>query len=291
MMIAGDTHQRSPVLVVGFNHYLDFFPSIIADNLNAQHIFASDIMLDLISLGNRKFVTSMVLAHLFDTPEFRHEVINALKPKLGRVARVGFPAVLGLQHPTQVKQHLESSLGIPVFEIPGLPPSIPGIRLHNLLVSAIERNHGHIFNGMQVIGASSENKQITAIWSEAASRQKSHQSKTFVLATGGILGGGVVAKENGYAQDTVFGIQVAVPDQRTRWFVNEFLSSDSQPIHKTGLRVDQAFRPIDQTDQLFYDNLYAVGGALDGFDPIREHSLEGIALATGFSVGEILSNM
>ena len=75
-MISGDFHRRSPMLIVGFNQYLDFYPSLIADNLNAQHLYASDIMLDLPCLRDRRFVSSMTLARLFDTPEFRQEVVK-----------------------------------------------------------------------------------------------------------------------------------------------------------------------------------------------------------------------
>jgi len=288
-MISGDSHQRSPMLIVGFNQFLDFYPSLIADNLNAQYLYASDIMLDLPSLRDRRFVSSMTLARLFDTPEFRQEVIKILKPKLGSVTRVGFPAVLGVKHPLDVKMDLESSLGVPVFEIPGLPPSIPGIRLHNLLINSIERNHGHVFNGMQVIGASIENDHIESILSEAASRQVSHRATKYVLATGGILGGGTVTSFDGHAHEIIFGLPIHIPESREQWFANEFLSNAGHPIHKTGLRVDSSFRPIDLENNVLFPNLLVVGNSLDSCDPIRELSMEGIALASAYKVGKSLS--
>jgi len=287
-MLAGDVAQRSPMLVVGISRFFDFFPAIVADNLNAQGILAQDITLELKSVQYRKFVSGVVLAHLFDDPEFRQEVIDALKPKLGRVGRIGFPAVLGMKYPMKVKEHLESSLGLPVFEIPGLPPSIPGIRLQNLLVGAIEKNHGSVNNGMEVSKASSDGKIITATWSEAAARQIQHNAKDYILATGGILGGGIITNHDGYAQETVFGLPVNYPEQRTQWFQNEFLSKGSHPIYKTGLRIDSAFHPVDKKNDVIYQNLYAIGSVIGNYDAIRERSLEGIALATGFVVGESL---
>lgn len=287
-MIAGDLAQRSPMLIVGFSRFLDFFPSLVADNLNAQGILAQDFTLDLKSIQNRKIITGMVLARLFDDPEFRQEVIDAIKLKLGNAGRVGFPAVLGLQHAVKVKEHLESSLGLPVFEIPGLPPSIPGIRLQNLLVAAIEHNHGSIYNGMEVSRASVDGKFINSVWSEAASRQKPHTAEVYVLATGGIIGGGITTNEDGNAQEAIFGLPVNIPEERHQWFQNEFLSKESHPIYKTSLRVDPAFHPVDNVNEVIYQNLYAVGGAIGNCDPIRERSLEGIALATGFIVGETL---
>jgi len=105
-MIAGDLHKRDPMLIVGFEQFPDFCPYLMTDNLNAQAIFASDVILDLPSLRKRKVVTGMVLARLFDTPEFRAEVVEALKPKLTNAGRVGFPAVLGLKRPLEAKLDL-----------------------------------------------------------------------------------------------------------------------------------------------------------------------------------------
>jgi glycerol-3-phosphate dehydrogenase len=288
-MIAGNTSERSPMLIVGFSRFYDFFPNLIADNLNAQNILSLELTLDLPSLRDRKFINGMVLARLFDNSDFRQEVIDTLKPKLGGVGRVGFPAVLGLENPMKVLEHLQSSLGIPVFEIPGLPPSIPGIRLHNLLASAIERDHGMIHNGMLVSTVSGADGVIQAIWSEAASRLKSHQAKNYVLATGGILGGGIIADNNGYAQESIFGLPVNPIEQPTQWLQNEFLSSEAHPINRVGVRVDDTFHPIDITNQRLYQNLYVVGGTLGNCDPLRERSLEGIALATGYTVGEAIA--
>lgn len=288
-MIAGEASHPSPMLIAGFSQFLDFYPALVADNLNAQNILAREISLDLKSLRNRKFLSGTVLAHLFDDPEFRQEVIEALKPKLGNVGRVGFPAVLGLQKTGEAMQHLESSLGIPVFEIPGLPPSIPGIRLHNMLVSAIESNHGSVYSGMSVSSASIDNKLVSAVWSEAAARQKSHSAKIYVLATGGVLGGGITTDNNGYAQEVIFDFPIDAPRKRAYWFRDEFLSRESHLIHTTGLHVDPALHPVDDREQVIYPNLYAVGSVLGNCDPIRERSLEGIALATGFKVGESLS--
>jgi len=288
-MIAGNVAQRSPMLIVGISRFYDFFPAMVADNLSAQGILARDITLELKSLQHRKFISGVVLARLFDDPEFRQEVIDTIKPNLGRVGRIGFPAVLGLLHPMKVKEHLESSLGIPVFEIPGLPPSIPGMRLQNLLVTAIERNYGSVNNGMEISRVSSSGKVINAIWSEAAARKKPHNAEVYVLATGGILGGGIITNEDDYAQERIFGLPVNYPGQRTQWFQNEFLSIGSHPIYKTGLRIDSSFHPVDKINEVIYQNLYAVGGAIGNFDAVRERSLEGIALVTGFTVGEALS--
>jgi glycerol-3-phosphate dehydrogenase subunit B len=288
-MIAGDLSDPNPMLIVGFSQFLDFYPSIIADNLNAQGFIASSINLDLSSLRKRKFVSGMVLARLFDKPEFRQEVIDTLKPILGNSSRIGFPAVLGIKNTAEVLKHIESSLDLPVFEIPGLPPSIPGIRMHNMLVSAIESLHGNIDTGSLVSHASAEEDLLAAVITEAAARQITHSSINYILATGGILGGGITTDQEGYAQETVFNLPLLTGPARSDWFNGQFLSDESHPIHLNGVNVDFDLHPVNDQAQIIYKNLYAVGNIIGNCDPIREHSLEGIALATGYKIAESIT--
>jgi glycerol-3-phosphate dehydrogenase len=288
-MLAGDASQRAPILVVGFDRFYDFFPGLVSANLNAQGILAEGITLDLSSLRTRKFLTSTVLASMFDEPEFCQDVIKALKPRLGKVERIGFPAVLGLHKPVEVLQHLQSSLGIPVFEIPGLPPSIPGIRLQNLLMAAIQRQNGLIYTGMPVTNVTSDRKNISSIWTEAASRQVSHNAKIYILATGGILGGGILVNNIGYAQDTVFKIMLDTPKPQSDGFHSEFLASSGHPIFRVGVHTDAEFHPLDDAGNIVYTNLHAIGNTLAYCDPVRERSVEGIALVSGYRVAELIT--
>ena len=289
-MAAGDASDRSPILLVGFDRYLDFYPGLIADNLAAQNILAQGVSLDLPSLHNRKYVTATMIARLFDTPEFRQEVTYALKPKLGNVGRVGFPAVMGLQKSTQVWEGLQSSLGLPVFEIPGLPPSIPGLRLQNLLVSAIERNHGTVNTGMAATKYTVDGQIIRSIFTEAASRLLEYPAETYVLSTGGILGGVINASNNGYAQEAFFKMPVTHPDQQSSWLQDEFLSAEGHPIFRTGVKIDSSFQPLSEYDESIFRNLFATGSILANCDPIRERSLEGIALSSGYRVAGLISD-
>jgi glycerol-3-phosphate dehydrogenase len=288
-MASGDLRQKSPMLVVGFSQFLDFFPAMIAENLNAQSILASDLVLDLPSLQSRKFVSGTILAHLFDDPKFRAEVASALHNHLGSAARIGFPAVLGLNDTLAVKRDLEQRLGLPVFEMPGLPPSIPGIRMHNLLVHEIERLGGQFYTGMQIVGWEASGARLQAVFTEAAARYQPHTAQDFVLATGGLLGGGIQLDDIGYAQDTVLGLPVQTPGDRSAWHFDQFLASQPHALHAIGLAVDASLRPVDSQVRLFYENVYSVGGNLGGFDPIHEGSLEGVSIVTGTLVGKRLA--
>ncbi len=47
--------------------------------------------------------------------------------------------------------------------------------------------------------------------------------------------------------------------------------------------MDDHLQPLDSSRARVYANLWAVGGALAHCDPIMEHSLEGIAIATAMA--------
>ena len=53
--------------------------------------------------------------------------------------------------------------------------------------------------------------------------------------------------------------------------------------------MDSDLHPVNDQAQIIYKNLYAVGNIIGNCDPIREHSLEGIALATGYKIGESIT--
>lgn len=287
-MINGDFsnfNTKQSCLLVGFSQFVDFYPEMAAENLRALGYHVQGITLDLPSLRSKNFITGRVLAEKFDRSELISEIAQALRTHLDGITVVGFPAVLGLQNPMQVKSLLEHELRLPIFEIPTLPPSIPGIRMQRLLVKAIEENGGRVTEGLQVTNSQSQNHRINYVCSEAASRQISHRAKLFVLATGGFLGGGFISDSDGYAQDSVFSINLSTPPDHADWFANDFLSPSGHPIFKSGIPVNARFQPV-QEGNIIFDNLYVTGASLPYFDPLQERSLDGIALASGFAVSD-----
>jgi glycerol-3-phosphate dehydrogenase subunit B len=198
---------------------------------------------------------------------------------------VGLPAVLGVRYTSKIIQNLEKDLGLPVFEIPTLPPSIPGLRLNQLLSEAIKNNGGQILEGLQVVNFEQEEESILRVFSAAASRLKAHRAKTYVLATGGILGGGITIDYKGYAKEVIFNLPYNLPSSREAWFNQEFLSTSGHPFHQSGISVNSDFMPVNHNGVPLFSNLYAVGTGLAHSNPIQTRSLEGIALMTGYWVG------
>jgi len=281
-MIAGDLTRGDPMLLVGLEGYQDFHPELAATNLAAQGVQADSIMLALPALRRRAFLNARVLASLFEEAEFRAQVVAKIGNAVGSVARVGFPAVLGLERATEVRAELEASLDREVFEIPVLPPSIPGLRLQRILRTAIESAGGRVHDGMSVVGAEVEGTRVKAVLTEAAARRQRHSGDHFVLATGGILGGGMVTGFEQPPREVVFGLPVETP--AGNGLAPRFFDPGGHSVYRSGIRVDSRLRPLNARGPRFA-NLVVAGSAIGGCDPIAERSLEGVALATGWLAG------
>lgn len=282
-MSAGDLVDTAPTLIAGFTNYRDFYPPYLAANLRRQaSINVTGAYLDLPHLHGRKHLLSTDLAHDFGNAQFREEVGRNVRRIRGGAERVGFPAVLGGERAQEVSTHLQTLIQSSVFEISTLPPSVPGIRLHTILRRSLTRRRVRVeigfWTGGRIVGTRAESLVV-----RSAGHETTYTADCFVLATGGTGGGGIRAFPDGRLQETVFDLPVRGPNDRNAWARAEFLSADPQPYSEIGLGVDARLRPLDRSDRAI-ENVFVTASNLPGWDPVRERSGEGVALATGWRV-------
>ena len=271
-MLAGDLSRSEGVLIVGLGRFGDFAPELVADNLAARGLDATPVQLELPTLDARRFVNGTVLAGLFETEAFRAEVAHALREHLTRGRRVAFPAVLGIDRATEVVADLSDRLEAEVFEVPVLPPSVPGMRLQGILRRAIRRAGGRVIDNAEAIGLEGDDDGVS-VTTLAAARTQSHRARRAIIATGGILGGGVVGLADGSLREVVADLPLRGPSSRREWFDED----GAHPVYRRGVAVGP--------DLLARPSVLVAGGLLAGSDPIREGSLEGVALSTGWVAG------
>src|SRR6266536_2408646 len=96
---------------------------------------------------------------------------------------VGFPAVLGLEHPREVWHELETNLGRPVFEVPTLPPSVQGLRLFDTMTTALRREGGRLVVGSAVAGAESGGNRLESVVAQTACRTRLASSRATSTST------------------------------------------------------------------------------------------------------------
>jgi glycerol-3-phosphate dehydrogenase subunit B len=289
-MAAGDARLGGSVLLAGFRELRDFFPPLAADNLTGQGIPARGIYLRLPPIQRKLDFSTRSFAQLFDNPAFREDIGRQLRAARGDATRIGLPAVLGLSDPLGVVADLQQLSGAQIFEIPTLPPSVPGMRLYTIFRDAITKAGGRLQIGSEVVRAEGADGRLVAIYSEAAARQQEHRANAFLLATGGIAGGGVRTDHTGSVRETALGLPLRAPASRGDWFAPRFLNEAGHPIYTAGVATDERMRPLGDDQQGVYSNVVVAGAALAGCDPIRERCYSGMALATGWCAGQVLSS-
>ncbi len=284
-MAAGAAVAEGRTLIAGFAGTQDFYPGFVAANLRAQGLDAGHVWLDVAAVRARRPQTAVVLASLLDDPAVLNEVIRAVRPHASGVDRIGLPAVLGFRRHPEVVVRLEEAVGVPVFEVPTLPPSVPGFRLFEALRRHLAARRVRITIGAEVVQAFADGDRLVAVGTATASRVQRHPAAAFVLATGGILGGGIVTRPDGSVAEVALGLPVSAPAAREGWLRPQLMHPDGHPIYRAGVRVDGRLRPVTGEGQVVYGNVYAAGAVLAGTDLWREKSHEGVSLATGYRAG------
>ena len=279
--IGGRLDRDEPMLIIGFSGMRDFYPALIAENLNKQGYAARYAHLPLDVITSRSDTNTVQFAQAVDDSPVYNRLGVALAKLVQPGERIGLPAILGLHKHAEVMAALAQRTGTTVFEIPTLPPSVPGVRLHSVLRRLLLEQGVRMEAGMEVIGFDVEDGQIRWVETETSSRPLKHRAANFLLASGGVLGGGFNSAPDGRFWEVVFGLPLTIPQDRTTWFKPDFLGSEGQPVFNGGVAVDKRFQPVDAAGKQVYDNLWTAGGTLAHTDPIQERCLEGLSIITG----------
>lgn len=287
-MAAGDLRRGGSFVFVGLRALKDFYPEYLADNLgHAKLPSGASVEARAVQLsdpGPEPDVNPLGYARLFDDPAFRRTVASELRGQLHAGEAVGFPSVIGLEDHGSARRELSDLLERPVFEVPSLPPSVPGIRLYRALRAAFRRAGGRLVLGPKVIGAEPDGdaRMRTLVVQGAANRTTAYDARWFVLATGGVPTGAIAVDSYGEVRETALGLAVdGVPAPDLPRFLPGYF--DDHPMARAGLAVDKRLRPVDAEGRPAFDNLFAAGAILGGAQPWREQSGNGLALATGFA--------
>lgn len=280
-MAGGDLREPGPVVAVGFRALKDFHPALLADTLARTGVPARAVELDL-SPEARADVNSLGFARAFDDPAFRGQVVGQLAARrLGAEERVAFPAVLGIADPHGAWTALEHGLGRRVFEVPTLPPSVPGMRVFAILREALRRAGGSVRLNNVVVGAERDGSRVRALRVKVGLREERQGADWVVLATGGFASAGLELDSRWAAREVALGLPVAgVPEPGEERFRPGYF--DAHPMGRAGVAVDDELRPEG------IENVLVAGATLAGAEPWKEKSGDGISLATGHRAAELV---
>ncbi|WP_458208985.1 glycerol-3-phosphate dehydrogenase subunit GlpB [Haladaptatus sp. NG-SE-30] len=296
-------------LLVGFETIVDFDAPMAADHLAAAGVPFETHGVTLAFPGDFRTDARITrLAHALDENErierdragrggseragvsvsipVRTALAERVKPHLDGAERVGFPAILGEEHPEEVRADLERRLGVDVFEVPMGPPSIPGMRLEADFHRALRDERVRTTAGNPVVDFEGDDR-ISAVVVERNGARIPFHGEQIVLATGGLVGKGIDSDRGG-VREPIFDCHVPTPDDRYDWF--EDRAFDGHPFARFGVQVDDELRPLDGAGEPEFENLRAAGGVLGNCDFAAEKSGSGVSLATGVVAGRSASD-
>ena len=279
--------EGARVLVVGLAGYRDFQADLPASVLPAAaasvglEVEARPVTVDLPSL-HRRHLSGVELARLFDQAAFRSELLGALRGVLKDASLVAFPAVIGLDAARDAAAELALQLGVPVVELPTLPPSVPGLRLELALTAALRRAGARLQVGTWA-RAMADGERIGWLELESPGHKLRVKVDRVLLASGGLASGGLEVGLDGSLRETVADLPVWLPEpSRAALVGRSFLEPGGHPLGQAGLVVDERMRPLDREGRPVHENLFAAGGLLAHADRAVEKSADGICCATAW---------
>ena len=294
MMKNGNLSTPGSTLLLGVEGLKDFSSPWAAENLNSLYsrgTIASSFraaVLERLDLSS-KAMNALNLARAFDDRDFRDRFAKKVTRLLKPGERLGVPAVLGFHSAQEAWSDLQEKLGAEIFEIPLPPPSVPGIRLYNILRSHLQEKGVRFIMGLSSVKPIIDQQRITGLM--MGERRSPHYSaRAFVLATGKFIGGGLDSDQTRIFE-TLFDLPVRYPKLRREWFNPRLLSVHGQPFNGFGLEVNDSLQPVDFGGQVIYCNLFAAGGIIAHADSMAEKSGGGVAIATGFQAGMLAAGM
>ncbi len=274
-MRAGAGITASETLIVGFRGFKDFQGDTVSLHLKCRGV---NIPLPRYGLEG---LSALALARLMDEEPFRNSIGETIRGQKAGEKRIGLPAVLGLREPAAVIEDLEGVIGARIFEIPMLPPSIPGLRIFNRFRELLIAKGATFLMGNPVTGATVKDGRCEGITVCNPPLETEYRAENYILATGRFLGGGLWADME-RVSEPLFRLPVSQPATRGEWFRERFFQPEAHPIHRAGIVTDAALRPVDEGGRTVLSNVWVAGSILAHHEAIEEHSREGIAIATGY---------
>ena len=274
--------DRRPCLIIDFHGFKEFNATLIVATLLDQWpaLRSARISFPGTEHMSRVFARHMALA--LEVPESLEHLAQRVKPLVKDARTVGMPAIFGLHRTHEIVARFEDMIGVPVFEIPTLPASVPGFRLKETFESQLPAMGVQPFYQSKVLKVSNDGKAGFVLNLGNHTTECTLGAKGIVLATGRFFGKGLSA-DRGRIRETIFDLPVRQPDARAHWHHRDLMDPRGHPINWAGLEVDEFFRPLDRSGRPAFHMLFASGIILAHQDWIRMKCGSGLAIATSYA--------
>ncbi len=267
-----------PCLLVDFDGLREYSAKALAAGVGGRWPHLRTLRLTFPAPGVAGEVYAAHIALALEDRATRERLADLIRPHLGDARAVGLPAVLGITRSARAAADLTEALGVPIFEVPTMPTSVPGLRLKNALERAVaargvdRRVHGRVV-AVQRMG------DEFALSVAATPAPVALRARAVILATGRFMGQGLTA-DRARVREPLLDLHVAQPATRADWHRTDLFDPRGHALNRAGVETDDGFRACDGRGAVVHPRLFAVGTILAHHDWARMKCGAGLAVGT-----------
>jgi len=279
-----------PIALATIEGFRDFHPGMAAANLKRTNLFRDAQIytgeirlssLDKLPLNLHEF-RSTDIARTLDLHNHIGELIGECRRIGGDATQIHMPACISLENSQDHLNEMSRRSGYQLSELSTMPPSIPGMRIEKGLVVRYKALGGTFLPGHKVIKGEFHQGELKRIWTDKHD-DISLSARQFVLASGGFFSKGM-SSSNRSMYETCLQLDVSAPEQRDDWYQQAMFGGKNHGFMLAGVKTDRQLRASKDGETVV--NLYCAGAILSHYDPVRECSGGGVAVASGFHAAE-----
>ncbi len=272
--------SRARVLFIDFIGLEGFSAQEIMANLGAQWsgLAAQSIAFPEMETGAQ--VYPEVMARALEVSETRALLAQRIKQVAGDAQYIALPAILGIHGPDHIHREMERLVGLPIFEIPTIPPAVPGIRLRELLEQQLAAKGATVITQQKVAAATLKDEGILLEYDDHYG-PVNIQADNILLASGRFLSGGLTADQN-HLSEALMNLPIQQPGNRDHWFSDEYFAPEGHAVNRSGVLVNEKFQVVNHQHEVVDPRLYAAGIVLANQDWIRQRCGAGVAIASAY---------
>lgn len=279
--------KKPPCLFVDIQNLKGYSAGLITSVLKPRWPGVRPARIDLQEKNRSGEVYAEMVARALDNRAHRERLAEDVHCQIKNAEAVAFPALLGLQRPDKVMRHIQQMLDVPVFEIPTMPPAVPGIRLKEFFERGLNGIGVRQYLQHRVAAIDCEDVNGFSLAVEGLGQTVAVKTRRVILATGRFLGGGLTADRTSI-RESLLDLPVTQPTDRRNWHRKSFFDPRGHLVNRAGLEVDRNFRPLNTSGRPAIKNLFAVGSVLAHQDWMRMKCGAGLAIATAFAAVEAI---
>lgn len=279
--------RQARTLIIDFEGLQGFSGREIAQNLSDKWPQLGVATLAFPEMESDAALYAEVMARSLEVPTTLDALAQSIKAVAGDAEVIALPAILGIHRPDEVHQRLQQLVGLPVFEIPTIPPGVAGIRLRELLEQQLHERGADIVSQYKVKQVSFKNSHVELSYEDHFGLVII-KAQTALLASGRFLSGGLNADRR-QIRESLLNLPVQQPASRDDWFHESYFDPAGHAVNRTGVEVNNEFQVVDLNQQVIDPRLYASGIVLANQDWIRQRSGAGIALASAYQAVQSVS--